>query len=205
MNNFFLKATLSLLQAFALNSIYFEMDSFNLHTHAVRRHNRIYVFMWKTTHIPFVMSFVAAGATISRLVLAHDCKHCPLEALAKAYVSRSQASISQGQRWFYCAGLGISLLCTAIIASTHKFKRLEGMWFFRHRKHLRLGLRSLVGTVIILLPLAGDKLSSVTLIATTMGLIHLCLFSDLLANVLDARFCPASKADESSSQIVHAP
>jgi len=37
-NAFFGKAVLGLVQAFAFNWIYFEIDSFNLHTHAIRRH-----------------------------------------------------------------------------------------------------------------------------------------------------------------------
>ena len=37
-NAFFGKAVLGLLQAFTFNWIYFEIDSFNLHTHAIRRH-----------------------------------------------------------------------------------------------------------------------------------------------------------------------
>ena len=37
-NAFFGKAVLGLVQAFVFNWIYFEIDSFNLHTHAIRRH-----------------------------------------------------------------------------------------------------------------------------------------------------------------------
>ncbi|KAF3037702.1 hypothetical protein E8E11_000079 [Didymella keratinophila] len=37
MNEFFGKAVLGLIQAFVFNWIYFEIDSFNLHTHAIRR------------------------------------------------------------------------------------------------------------------------------------------------------------------------
>lgn len=38
MNAFFGKAVLGLIQAFVFNWLYFEIDSFNLHTHAIRRH-----------------------------------------------------------------------------------------------------------------------------------------------------------------------
>ena len=192
LNNFFTKAILGLLQAFALNSLYFEIDTFNLYTHAIRRHNWYFVFVWKITHIPLVMSLVVAGATISRLVLAHDCAHCPVSALAETYAARSQQTILPGQRWFYCAGLGLATICTAVIASTHHYRRPDtGSWFFQHRKNLRLVLRAVVGLVIVLLPVfdAGARLDSVGLIATTTGLLHLCLFSDLAGNVLDARFC----------------
>ncbi len=37
-NAFFGKAVLGLIQAFVFNWIYFEIDSFNLHAHAIRRH-----------------------------------------------------------------------------------------------------------------------------------------------------------------------
>ena len=37
-NAFFGKAVLGLVQTFMLNWVYFEIDSFNLHTHAIRRH-----------------------------------------------------------------------------------------------------------------------------------------------------------------------
>jgi low temperature requirement protein LtrA len=37
-NAFFGKAVLGLVQAFVFNWLYFEIDSFNLHTHAIRRH-----------------------------------------------------------------------------------------------------------------------------------------------------------------------
>lgn len=37
-NAFFGKAALGLIQAFTFNWLYFEIDSFNLHTHAIRRH-----------------------------------------------------------------------------------------------------------------------------------------------------------------------
>ena len=202
MNNFFTKAILGLLQSFVLNSIYFEMDSFNLHTHAIRRHNRKWLALWKTTHIPFVMSFVAAGATISRLVLAHDCYNCSVDALAASYAARSQGSISQGQRWFYCAGLGISTICTVLIASAHVYKQPQGDWVFRNSKNIRLCLRAIVGLVIILLPLAGDKLDSVALIAITAGLLHFCLFGDLVGNALYNRFCPTAK-DSSKEAVTH--
>ena len=190
MNYFFAKAALGLMQAFALNALYFEMDSFNLYRHALRRHHRFFEFVWKMAHIPFVMSFVLSAATISRVVLAHDSPHCPIDALGEDYVARSQPSIPQGQRWFYCAGLGISLICTAVIANTHKYKRPDGTWFWQHRKNARLGFRAMVGVAIMLLPLAREKLNSVELIATTAGLVHLCLFCDLLGNVLDVRLAP---------------
>ena len=45
-NAYFGKAVLGLVQAFAFNWLYFEIDSFNLHTHAIRRH----IFSGKSIH-----------------------------------------------------------------------------------------------------------------------------------------------------------
>lgn len=47
-NAFFGKAVLGLIQAFTFNWLYFEIDSFNLHTHAIRRH----VFSGKCSSVP---------------------------------------------------------------------------------------------------------------------------------------------------------
>jgi low temperature requirement protein LtrA len=207
LNNFFTKAILALLQAFAVNTIYFEMDSFNLYTHAIRRHNWFYILIWKTTHIPFIMSFVISAAALARLVLAHDCSHCPVSALAESYAVRSQPAVSAGQRWFYCAGLGIAIICTAIIASTHHYRRPNGSWFFQHRKNLRLVLRASVGVVIVFLPLAGERLDSLRLIGCTTGLLHISLFMDLLGNMLDVRIYEKKKkiAEAAAAQVAQGP
>lgn len=193
LNNFFTKAILALLQAFAVNTLYFEMDSFNLYRHAIRRHGWFYILLWKVTHIPFIMSYVLSAASLARLVLAHDCSHCPVDALADSYALRSQPSITMGQRWFYCAGLGIATICTAVIASTHHYRRPRGNWFMQHRKNTRLMWRAGVGVAIICLPLAGERLDSLRLIGVTTGLLHFCLFLDLAGNVLDLRIVEKRK------------
>lgn len=66
--------------------------------------------VWITIHLPFIMSYVLAGASLSRLVLAHDCKDADPETLTEAYIGRSEAEVAPGLRWFYSAGLGIALL-----------------------------------------------------------------------------------------------
>jgi low temperature requirement protein LtrA len=53
-NAFFGKAVLGLIQAFIFNWLYFEIDSFNLHTHAIRRHV-VSAMTWFSIHLPFIM------------------------------------------------------------------------------------------------------------------------------------------------------
>ena len=67
--------------------------------------------LWTTIHFPFIMAYVLAGAALSRLVLATDCRDASVDDLVEAYLGRSEPEVSSGLRWFYCAGLGIALLC----------------------------------------------------------------------------------------------
>jgi len=61
LNAFFGKATLGLIQVFAFNWLYFEIDQLNLHAHAIRRHVAS-ALLWLTPHLPFVLSFSLAGS-----------------------------------------------------------------------------------------------------------------------------------------------
>lgn len=67
--------------------------------------------VWTNVHLPFIMSYVLAGASLSKLVLAHDHHDTDLETLGELYLNRSEAHILDALRWFYCVGLGIALLC----------------------------------------------------------------------------------------------
>jgi len=109
-NAFFGKAILGLVQAFAFNMIYFEIDNRNISVHAIRRHYLSYM-TWLWLHLPFIMSVVLASGALSRLVIAHDCAYADPETLGEAYALRSVAEIEAGLRWFYSAGLGIALAC----------------------------------------------------------------------------------------------
>lgn len=174
LNAFFGKAALGLIQAFSFNWIYFEVDGFNLHTHAIRRHMVSSLF-WVMFHLPFIMSFVLAGASLSRLVLAHDCADTDRETLDESYFDRSESEISIGLRWFYCAGLGIALASMTIISLCHVHKKVEKQRIF---KRPRLAVRSAVAVILSCLPLA-DGLSSLQLISTTTGLIVFVLMVEV--------------------------
>lgn len=67
--------------------------------------------VWINIHLPFIMSYVLAGASLSKLVLAHDHHDNDLETLGELYLNRSEDHILNALRWFYCLGLGIALLC----------------------------------------------------------------------------------------------
>ena len=173
-NAFFGKAVLGLIQAFSFNWIYFEIDAYNIHTHAIRRHV-LSSMVWITIHLPFIMSFVLAGSSLSRLVLVHDCINTDPETLGEDYIARSEPEISAGSRWFYCGGLGTALICMAVISLSHVHKKIENQ---RINKRPRLALRVAVGIALICLPLS-ESLTSLQLIFTTTGLVVLTLMFEV--------------------------
>ena len=173
-NAFFGKAILGLIQAFSFNWLYFEIDAYNLHTHAIRRH-MVSSFVWIFAHLPFIMAYVLAGACLSKIVLAHDCQDAELDFLTETYAERSEEELSHGLRWFYCAGLGIALLSMSAISLSHVHKEIAHQ---RIAKNPRLVLRIVAAIILICLPLA-DKLTSLELVSTTTGIVVLVLMVDV--------------------------
>jgi len=168
---------LGLIQAFAFNWIYFEIDAYNVHVHAIRRH-WFSSLMWINAHLPFIMAYILAAATLSQLVLAHDCANADPETLGSKYVEESAEHVSRALRWFYCGGLGVALISMSIISLSHVHKRLNKP---RLRKRPRLVIRVCVAAIIICLPLA-DSLSSLSLVSITTALVIFVLFLDLFGN-----------------------
>ena len=176
-NAFFGKAIMGLIQAFVFNWLYFEIDQYNIHVHAIRRHYFSSI-VWVFSQIPFIMGYVLAAATLSRLVLAHDCSDTNPETLGEAYVDRSDADLATGLRWYYCGGLGVALFSMGIISFCHIHKRLPNA---RFRKRPRLFIRACCALVIICLPLA-KSLSSLDLITISTSLVVFVLILDLFGN-----------------------
>lgn len=56
------------------------------------------------------MAYVIASASLSKLVIAHDCESTDIETLDEESRNASEEMIPTGLRWFYCAGLGIALI-----------------------------------------------------------------------------------------------
>ncbi|KAL5415990.1 hypothetical protein PMIN03_002393 [Paraphaeosphaeria minitans] len=173
-NAFFGKAVMGLIQAFTFNWIYFEIDSFNLHTHAIRR--SVWSAMtWFSVHLPFIMSFVLSSSALAVLVRAHDSPDSPLDSLYETFVPRSEQHISDGLRWFYCGGSGIALLCMAIIAHAHQHKSIPNQRLFKNK---RLLIRILCAVTILCLPVT--HLNSLYLISTVTGLLVVVLIAELV-------------------------
>lgn len=123
------------------------------------------------------MSFVLGSGALARLVVASDTEYAHLDSLTEVYQERSEHHITDGVRWFYCAGFAIALLSMAVISLAHTHKSTTGQ---RLSKPWRLAIRLTVAVVIICLPLAHD-LDSLQLVGTVTGLISFLLLCELLA------------------------
>jgi low temperature requirement protein LtrA len=175
LNAFLGKGILGLIQAFAFQWLYFEIDHHGVHVHAIRRH-WISSTVWITCHLPFVLSYVLAAATLSKLVIAHDCDNANVEDLGETYQARSVAEIDQGLRWYYCAGIAGALLTMTTLSYCHVHKKMENS---RLSKTMRLFIRIAIALTILLLPLAKGGLSSLSLIGTTTALTCVALAVDI--------------------------
>ena len=148
--------------------------------------------LWGSVHLPFIMSFVLAAGSLSKLVVATDYVDTDIEDLTEFYQAKSEHEMPIGLRWFYCAGLGIALFCMGIfsflqfhmaytdfriglISISHTHKDTEGT---RISKKYRLVNRFVVCIILLLLPTV-HSLNSLQLIATTTGLIIWVLVLEL--------------------------
>jgi len=173
-NAFFGKAVLGLIQAFCFNCLYFEIDGDSLWQHAIRR-NVVSSLVWVSAHLPFLLGYSLAAASLSKLVIAHDCADSNVESLMEIYMAKSDDDINIGLRWFYCGGLGIALASMGVIALTHIHKEVGGT---RVRKAHRLTNRFAVCIVIFCLPTAHG-LNSLYLISITTALVLWVLMFEL--------------------------
>lgn len=171
---FFGKAALVIIQAFAFNWIYFDIDGANIRMHAIRR--SIYASMaWNFGHIPYIMGLILAAGAAGPLVLAHDSSSADYHLLGAAFHERSEEHVSNGLRWFYAASIGVAVVSQAVISWAHVHRTLQPT---NTSKTVRLGVKCAVGTVLICLPLA-EGLTSLGLMAVTCSLVVFVLIVDI--------------------------
>ncbi|RMJ11156.1 hypothetical protein CDV36_009214 [Fusarium kuroshium] len=164
-NAFLGKAVLGLVQAFAFNWIYFDVDGSNIDIHAIRR-SILSSTIWNYAHLPFIMGYILASAGLSKLVLATDAGGANAEQLSEHYSHRAEDEVANGIRFFYCHGLAIAMLFMGVIAYCHEHRKPATL---RWSKTTRLANRFAVCIVMFLLPLA-KSLNSLNLISITLGL-----------------------------------
>lgn len=109
------------------------------------------------------MAYVLSASTLSRIVLAHDSSDSDPTKLTQEYSMKSVQDLSSGLRWFYCGGLGCSIILMAVISYSHKNK---GSGTIRSSKNIRLIFRCCIGVVMIGIARAVS-LTSLELVAIT--------------------------------------
>jgi len=124
------------------------------------------------------------GAALEYLVVAYDCPDANPDDVVDE-LGHAKDSISSGLRWFFCGGLAVAVACMGtslpsiprtnsigVISLTHV--HLDSR-YLNLRKRYRLAFRGAVCLIILLLPLAGDKLNSLQLIGLVTALLWLVI------------------------------
>ncbi|KAF7292874.1 hypothetical protein MIND_01186400 [Mycena indigotica] len=183
------RAMLSLMLAFNLNWLYFDSALTKHFVHAIRRH-WISGYFFTFLHLPLCMSLLLASAAVSTLIKSNhiDSEH------------------GGGLKWFFGAGLGVSMCTMATIGTLHR--NLDEQELNRARpqdedpptqrrwKHtpprniprttisrkLVILFRYLAGIAMCLLPLA-DHLSSMQFLCIYVGITALLIVEETIARV----------------------
>ena len=126
------------------------------------------------------------GAALEYLVVAYDCPDANPNDIVDE-LGHAQDSVSSGLRWFFCGGLAVAVACMGIhplpflspttnsigvISLTHVHLASR---YLNIRKRYRLAFRGAVCLIILLLPLAGDRLNSLQLIGLVTALLWLVI------------------------------
>lgn len=124
------------------------------------------------------MAYMISSAALSKLVVAADCADTNPETLAEASQAESELEVALGLRLFYCVGLGASLACMLAINLSHEHK--VAVMACRIPYWARCLNRAAVCVVLCCLPVAGERLNSLHLVALGTGLSAWVLAVELL-------------------------
>jgi low temperature requirement protein LtrA len=165
------RALLGLMIAFNLNWIYFEKNFLHF-VHALRRH-WFTSFLFTTLHIPLCMSLLLASSAMNRLVVSPT----------------PNSEFGGGIKWFFGAGLGVSVCTMTTISVLHKnmdhkipgnSRMLNVRRVFSRR--VVFTTRYMAGIVMILVPLAKN-LSSIAYLGIYVGITAFLIIEETLARI----------------------
>ncbi|KAG8748183.1 hypothetical protein FRC12_013902 [Ceratobasidium sp. 428] len=136
-----------LIIAFNFCWLYFDAECSHTFIHAMRRH-------WFTSitftnlHFPLCAALILVSAAMSRMTQHPD-------------------EVTPAIRWYFSGGLGVALVCLALIGATHR--GLDPTGTSRLGRHTQIAFRVAVGVIIICLPLA-KSLSPLNMLGASAGL-----------------------------------
>jgi hypothetical protein len=151
--------------AFNLNWIYFDSEACRSFVHALRRH-WLTGLLFTALHLPLSLSLLLASAAMNRLVVVDE----PPSSEATIPVT-AEDGVAPGIYWFFGVGVGLSVICMATIGLLHRsLDEGRHCGVLRISRPVVIGTRYATGTVMILLPLARQKLGPTNFLAAYVAL-----------------------------------
>jgi len=121
-----------------------------------------------------VTGLTLAGAALPQVVVASDCGSS-IDELTDDFAVLSLNPFPQYLRWYFTAGMASGSNAMSLLQLLHKPAKEPQ----KIRRSWRLLFRFGVTTMWVMLPLAGDSLNSLQLIAIITGSCYLMLFIEL--------------------------
>ncbi|CAG8445156.1 893_t:CDS:10 [Acaulospora morrowiae] len=159
------KAILSLLLAYNLHWIYFDVEASRQFQHALRRHTLTGI-SFTLIHFPLNTALIAFGSSLNEVVKIRDFPGAedvpmPMQSQGNTSMGGSEG-FEKSLQWLLCGSLAVIMYCLVVIGLLHK--GLDSVNYTRISKKYRLTLRFVIATIYLILPLTG--LNSVNLLAT---------------------------------------
>jgi len=162
--------------AFNLNWIYFDSQACKSFVHALRRH-WFTSFLFTMLHLPLCMSLLLASSAMNRLVIS----------------ASPDSESGGGLKWFFGAGLGVSVCTMATIGVLHKNmdddrprSNVQATNVTKMKRtfsrRLVLSTRYAAGITMVLVPLS-QGLSSIEYLAIYVGITAFLIIEETAARI----------------------
>lgn len=174
--------------AFNLNWIHFDAQVCRHFVHAIRRHwlsGLIFTLM----HLPLTLSLLLASSAMSRLVIGTmPNPSVPSSAItelhARADSPESASAIPAGIYYFFGSGVGLSVICMAIIGMMHRsLDTCERRGVLRLSRANLLSARFAMGLLMALLPFAHNQLTPLSMLGIYVAITAALIIEEAFARV----------------------
>ncbi|KAI8920399.1 bacterial low temperature requirement A protein-domain-containing protein [Powellomyces hirtus] len=159
-NQTYIATVLGLTINICIQWIYYSVDGGKQFKHALRRHT-VTGFLWQMIHLPFHLCIVAAGSTLSVLILriGHlDEPHPELTA---------SSPVEPWVRIIFVGGFGLVLVWMSLITLMHESSDREGV---RVHRAVRIGVRMVSGVVLcVVAGVVGEGVKAMGLVGIVAG------------------------------------
>jgi hypothetical protein len=179
-----------------LNWIYFDSEACRKFVHAIRRH-WFTGFMFTMMHLPLTLSLLLASAAMNRLVvgvteLPASSSSAEVHTRAESTGPSSEAgataiggsTIPIGIYYFFGTGVGLSIICMAIIGSLHRsLDNCKSRGVLGLSRAFIIGTRLVMGLVMVFLPIAHEKLTPLSMLGIYVALTAALIMEETFSRV----------------------